>query len=304
LEGGKGGKGNAAFCTPIRKSPSFSQQGEKTEAKKIVLELKIIADVGIIGFPNAGKSTFLSVISRAKPKIADYPFTTLSPNLGIVTHKGESFAAADIPGLIEGAALGQGLGHKFLRHIERTRMLIHIIDISGSEGRDPLQDYKTINKELSAYSKTLSKLPQIVAANKMDLPGAKENFDKFKAARKNIKLFPCSAITKSGISEILDECIQMLKTLPPLKPVEYTPFTYWQESDDLFEIVKISKGVFEVKGGLVQTLIRNITLDDWDSFNYFQRQLKQRGVIAKLKEAGAVTNDTVIIGDIEFDFID
>lgn len=303
LEGGRGGKGNASFCTSTRKSPSFSQQGEKTEAKKIILELKLIADVGIIGFPNAGKSTFLSVVSRAKPKIANYPFTTLAPNLGVVSHKGESFIAADIPGLIEGAAQGQGLGHKFLRHTERTRMLIHIIDMSGSEGRNPIDDYKIINKELAGYSKLLSKLPQIVAANKMDIGGAEQNLKEFVKHYGNITVFPCSAISNKGVGEILDACIDMLSKLPPLKPVDYTPYRYEKAAADLFEIVKLEEDVYEVRGGLVETLIKNITLDDVDSFNYFQRQLKQRGVLQKLKEAGIKNKDTVVVGDVEFEYI-
>jgi GTP-binding protein len=304
LEGGRGGKGNAHFCTPTRKSPSFSQQGEKTEAKKVLLELKIIADVGLIGFPNAGKSTLLSVISQARPKIADYPFTTLFPNLGVVTHKGESFVAADIPGLIEGASEGLGLGHEFLRHIERTRMLIHVVDMSGREGRDPYSDYEIINKELACYSKELAALPQIVAANKMDLPDSKDNLHKFTSKAKDVNVYACSAATGGGVENILDACISKLKTLPKPKPMEFEPFIYEKATSEGFEIIKIAENIYEVKGGTVKTLIKNITLDDIDSFNYFQKQLKDIGINAALKRAGAKNGDTVIIGDVEFELID
>lgn len=304
LEGGLGGKGNAGFCTSTRKSPSFSQQGEKTEVKQVFLELKIIADVGIIGFPNAGKSTLLSVISGAKPKIADYHFTTLSPNLGVVSYKNESFVAADIPGLIEGAAEGQGLGHEFLRHIERTRMLIHVVDLSGREGRDPYEDYTIINSELSSYSKELANLPQIVAANKIDLPLAQENLQQFKENLKGTPVFTCSAVTKSGIEDILNAVITKLKSLPKTKPMEFEPFVYQKNPTEGFEVIELESGVFEVKGGTINSFIKNITLDDIDSFNYFQKQLKERKIIKALRNAGAKNGDTVIVGDVEFDFVE
>lgn len=304
LEGGRGGKGNASFCTSTRKSPSFAQQGEKTEPRKVALELKLIADVGLVGFPNAGKSSLLSAISEARPKIAGYPFTTLSPNLGVVNHKGESFVAADIPGLIEGAAQGQGLGHQFLRHIERTRMLVHVIDMSGIEGRDPIEDYRIIRGELSSYSEDLAKLPQIIAANKMDIPEAEENLKRFKKEIKGVKIFPCSAAARQGIGAILDECVGMLKVLPKPQPLRFDPFVLEVKRDDSFEVDKLEQGVFEVRGGLVEILKKNITLSDYDSFNYFQKQLRERGVIEKLREAGAKDGDTIIIGDTEFDFVE
>lgn len=303
LQGGLGGKGNASFCTSTRKSPSFCQQGEKTEFKKVLLELKIIADVGLIGFPNAGKSTLLSVISQARPKIANYHFTTLSPNLGVVKYKGEDFVAADIPGLIKGAAQGQGLGHEFLRHIERTRMLLHVVDMSGIEGRDPYQDYLTINNELNSYSKDLSKLPQIIIANKMDIESSKDNLEKFKQNVKE-KIYPCSAIAKNGIEIILDNIIEKLKSLPKAKPIEFEPFVYEKAKDNSYEIVALSEGIFEIKGNMVKNLIKNITLNDIDSFNYFQKMLKDKGVIEKLRKAGAQNGDTVVLGDIEFDFVE
>jgi len=304
LEGGRGGKGNAGFCTPTRKAPSFSQQGEKTEPKKVLLELKLIADVGLVGFPNAGKSSLLAAVSDAPPKIANYHFTTLTPNLGVVSHKDESFVAADIPGLIEGASQGQGLGHQFLRHIERTRMLVHVIDMSGIEGRDPCRDFEIINDELASYSEDLSKLPQIVAANKMDIPGAEENLKRFKDKLKGVKVFPCSAVARQGLSPILDECIRMLKTLPKPEPLRFEPFVFAKPRDDSFEVAKLEDGVFEVRGGLVDILSKNVTLDDYHSFNYFQKQLKDRGVIDRLREMGARDGDTIIIGDTEFDFLE
>lgn len=304
LEGGRGGKGNANFCTPRRKSPSFCQQGDTIETKNILLELKTIADVGLVGFPNAGKSTLLSIISQARPKIANYPFTTLSPNLGVVKHKDYSFIAADIPGLIEGASNGLGLGHEFLRHIERTRMIIHIVDMSGSDGREPLSDYKIINKELKKYSRDLSRLPQVVMANKMDIYGAEDNLKTFKEnIPKNVKVFPASALTTAGVDKLLDAVIEKLQILPKVKPLEFEPFVYEKIDNTLFNIEKLNSNVYEVTGSLVDTLVKNITLDDIDSYNYFQRQIKQRGVIEKLYEAGAKQGDSIIMGEVEFEFI-
>jgi GTP-binding protein len=304
LEGGRGGKGNASFCTSTRKAPSFAQQGEKTEPRKVLLELKLIADVGLVGFPNAGKSSLLAAISNARPKIANYHFTTLTPNLGVVSHREESFVAADIPGLIERASQGQGLGHQFLRHIERTRMLIHVIDMSGIEGRDPCRDFEIINGELGSYSEDLANMPQIVAANKMDIPEAEENLRRFREKVRGVKVFPCSAATRQGLSPILDECIQMLKILPKPQPLRFEPFMFTEKRDDSFEVSKLEEGVFEVRGGLVDILAKNVTLDDYHSFNYFQRQLTDRGVIDKLREMGAKNGDTIIIGDTEFDFVE
>lgn len=305
LAGGRGGRGNANFCTARRQSPSFCQQGEKTDVRTVLLELKTIADVGLVGFPNAGKSTLLSVISQARPKIANYPFTTLSPNLGVVRHKGTSFLAADIPGLIEGASEGTGLGHEFLRHIERTRMIIHVIDMSGGDGRDPLSDYIIINKELEKYGDDLASLAQIVMANKMDIPGAEENLKAFKQSiPKNVKVIAASAVTLMGIGQLLDAVIEKLKDLPKAEPLRFEPFVYSKADNTVFEIIKDDDGVYEITGGVVETLSKNITLDDIDSFNYFQKQLKTRGIIDKLYEAGAKHGDTVIMGDIEFEFIE
>ena len=227
LEGGHGGKGNKKFCTSRRHAPHFSQKGERTEVRRVVFELKVIADVGLVGFPNVGKSTMLSKISGAKPKIANYHFTTLSPNLGVVRHNDEDFVVADIPGLIEGAANGAGLGIEFLRHIERTRMLVHVVDISGVEGRDPLDDFEKINAELSGYSEQLAKLEQIVVLNKCDVFGADENVKRFvKKYGKKYEIVKASALSGEGVEELLDKVSEKLKTLPPLKPLEFEPFVY------------------------------------------------------------------------------
>ena len=302
-EGGAGGKGNVKFCTSRRHAPHFSQQGVKTEQKRVTLELKTIADVGLLGFPSVGKSTLLSKISGARPKIAAYHFTTLSPNLGVVTHYDEQFVVADIPGLIEGAAEGAGLGHEFLRHVERTRMLVHIVDMSGGEGRSPIDDYKKINLELKKYNKELAEVPQVIVANKMDEQGAEENLKEFKKKIKK-KVYPISALFEEGISEMLDGVFETLKTLPPLKPLEENVFAYEKRSEDEFSIVKDEDGAFVVIGPLVDLLSRNVVLNDMDSLAYMQKTLKQKGVFKALKEKGIRDNDTVVIGEIEFDYLE
>ncbi|MBO6262996.1 MAG: GTPase ObgE [Clostridia bacterium] len=306
LEGGSGGKGNVRFCTSRRHAPHFSQTGEKTEIKKVILELKTIADVGLIGFPNVGKSTLLSKISGAKPKIADYHFTTLSPNLGVVKHYDDSFVCADIPGLIEGAADGAGLGIEFLRHIERTRMLVHLVDISGIEGRDPYEDYKQINKELKKYSKELAKRPQIIVLNKCDIYGADENIKAFKK-RLNYrhKVFTVSAVKGEGLKELIDEIMKILSTLPAPKPIEHEEFKYEKANPTEYNIEYDKEdNVYIVDGPIVKLLTRNVVLNDMDSLAYMQKTLKYYGVIDGLRRKGAKDGDTVIIGDIEFDFVD
>ncbi len=304
MSGGKGGKGNARFTTSRRHCPHFAQKGEKTEIKRVNLELKVIADVGLIGFPNVGKSTLLSKISGAKPKIANYHFTTLSPNLGVVNYYDDSFVAADIPGLIEGAADGLGLGHDFLRHIERTRLLCHVIDISGIEGRNPIEDYKAINKELKTYSKTLSSLKQIIVLNKCDIFGAEENVKEFKSKVKGKKILTVSALTGEGKEELIKILSEELKTIPVYEPMEDSGFNYDKEKDDSFEIYIDDDGAYVVIGDLVKTLIRNVVIDDMDSMAYMQKVLRNKGVIKKLRELGCKDGDVVVIGDIEFDFID
>ena len=304
LQGGKGGRGNWHFKTSRRQSPSFAEHGVKTQEYEVTLELKTIADVGLIGFPNVGKSTLLSVVSDAKPKIANYHFTTLSPNLGVVCYHEQTFVVADIPGLIEGASDGAGLGHSFLRHIERTRLLVHVLDMSGSENRDPISDFELINNEIFRYDPALRQLPMIVAANKMDMPDSQANLQRFLQKYGNYKVVPMMAIIHEGVDELVTTIADILQTLPPLQPIEYTPTKLQKEISDDFAIDVLDKDVFEVTGGLVDELSRKVNLDDYDSFRYFQKVLRDRGVIDKLRKLGAVDGSTVIVGDIEFEFVD
>lgn len=303
-EGGRGGKGNVRFTTSRRHAPNFAQKGEKTEPHTLILELKVIADVGIIGFPNVGKSTLLSKISAARPKIANYHFTTLSPNLGVVKYYDNSFVAADIPGLIEGAAQGAGLGHDFLRHIERTRMLLHVVDISGCEGRDPIEDFKLINSELLSYSKVLASLPQVIALNKCDVSGAEENIKAFKKKySKRYKIFPITAVNGDGTDKLIEGVFDILKELPPVKRIESDEnFTYTKSGNLDFEIY-MDGDAYVVVGSLVDMLCRNVSLDDPDSMAYFQKILREKGVVSELRKMGLKDNDTVIVGDVEFDFV-
>ena len=293
------------FTTARRHAPNFAQKGEKTDLHILLLELKVIADVGIIGFPNVGKSTLLSKISAAKPKIANYHFTTLSPNLGVVKYYENSFVAADIPGLIEGAAQGAGLGHDFLKHIERTRMLVHVIDISGSEGRDPKEDFKQINKELKGYSEKLASLPQIIALNKCDVFGAEENVKAFKRSYgRRYKIFPITAVNGEGTRELIEGILEILKDLPPVAPVEADEsFTYKKSGNLDYDIYVDENGAYVVVGTLVDMLCRNVSLSDPDSMAYFQKILREKGVISRLNQMGIKEKDTVVVGDVEFDFI-
>ncbi|MCD7729230.1 MAG: GTPase ObgE [Clostridia bacterium] len=303
-EGGRGGKGNTRFTTARRHAPNFAQKGEKTDIHTLVLELKVIADVGIIGFPNVGKSTLLSKISAARPKVANYHFTTLSPNLGVVKYYDNSFVAADIPGLIEGASSGAGLGHDFLRHIERTRMLLHVVDISGVEGRDPIEDFVKINAELAGYSQKLASLPQVIALNKCDIFGAEENIKAFKKKYgKKYKIFTISAINAGGTEELVKALFEMLQTLPPVAREEVDElFTYRKSGNLEFEIY-MDGDAYVVVGTLVDMLCRNVSLDDPESMAYFQKILREKGVISRLEAMGAKEKDTVVVGDVEFDFI-
>ena len=304
LQGGDGGKGNAKFTNSRRHTPHFSQTGEKTETKQVILELKTIADVGLVGFPNVGKSTVLSKITRARPKIANYHFTTLSPNLGVCDYYDNQFVIADIPGLIEGASEGAGLGIEFLRHIERTRMLVHVVDISGVEGRDPYEDYLKINAELKSYSKTLGKLKQIIAANKLDIYGAEENFKEFKKkiGRKH-KIIEISAITGKGLDQLKKAVYEQLEKLPPVKPLEFEEFNYVKPERLSYEIFKEGE-TFVIVGTLVDVLKRNVVMDDMNSLAYMHKVLWDRGIIKQLREMGATDKSTVIIGGEEFEFID
>lgn len=302
LKGGKGGKGNARFCTPTRRSPAFAENGIPVLERKIRLELKTIADIGLIGYPNVGKSTLLSVISAARPKIANYPFTTLSPNLGAVTHYDDSFIVADIPGLIEGAAEGVGLGHSFLRHVERVRLLVHLVDISGSEGRDPVADYKMIRKELKRYSKDLYKLPEILVANKCDLLEDEAKVTELEQYS-NKKVLKISAATTDGIKALLDEMSNTLKDLPQIEPMKFVPFEYEKTDTDSYTIEK-RDDVYYVGGGFIDNLARKVYLDDLESFVFFQRKMREKGIIEDLRNQGAQEGDTVCVLDVEFTLTD
>ena len=303
LKGGCGGKGNARFKSSRRKAPRFSQTGEVTDEHAVTLELKTIADVGLVGYPNVGKSTLLSVISSAKPKIANYHFTTLSPNLGVVKRYDGAFVVADIPGLIEGAGDGVGLGTEFLRHVDRTRLIVHVVDISGSEGRDPVADYRTINAELKKYDKRLASLPQIVALNKADLLMDDEAVKNFRRhVRKPIYLI--SGATRQGIDALLDAVYDKLQTLPPAEKLDYEPFEYERRDTTGFTVTRDDDGGFDVGGGLVEVLARNVVLDSYDSFRYFQKKLKETGIIKALRKAGAKDGDTVRVLDIEFEYVE
>ncbi len=303
LVGGEGGKGNAKFKNSRRHAPHFSQTGEKTETKQVILELKTIADVGLVGFPNVGKSTILSKITKARPKIANYHFTTLSPNLGVCDVYDEQFTIADIPGLIEGASEGAGLGISFLRHIERTRMLVHVVDISGVEGRDAYEDYLKINGELKAYDKKLAKIKQLIVANKCDMFGAEEKLKEFKAKLGRKKVVPISAITGEGLDELKQEIMKILAKLPPLKPLEFEEFNYVKPDRLDWDIVREGETFFVV-GTLVDVLKRNVVMDDPHSLAYLQKVLKDRGIIAELRKMGANEKSTVVIAGEEFEFVD
>jgi len=304
LHGGRGGKGNAKFATSTRQAPRFAQPGQKTLEYEVELELKSIADVGLVGLPSVGKSTILSVLTAAKPKIAAYHFTTLSPNLGVASRHNRSFVLADIPGLIEGAAEGVGLGHDFLRHIERTRMLVHVVDISGSELRDPIEDYEKINDELKKFSPLLAEIPQLVAANKTDLPEAEENLAKFRKAYPDVEVFPVSAATTQGFEALLDRVVQVLDTLPPVLRYEETDLVEGSAYEPGFHITRGDDGVFEVTGGDVEKLLDTTDPDDEISMRRFQQMLVKNGIIAALREMGAKDGDGIRLGEWEFDFIE
>ena len=308
LSGGRGGKGNSHFATSTRQAPRFAQDGEKGEEKELILELKMLADVGLIGFPNVGKSTFLSVVTDATPKIADYHFTTLEPNLGVVkSDYGDSFVIADIPGIIEGASEGTGLGLKFLRHIERTRLLLHVIDVSGIEGRNPVEDFKTINEELKKYSEKLSKRKQIIVANKIDIMQDESLLNDLEkmAKEKDIEIFKISGATGEGVKELLNRVTEVLKVLPKedLVDVEDIKKVYTLKDEDEFTITK-DKDMYIVDGPAVQRIMRKVNLEDNESMYYFQKCLRELGVNEKLKEAGVKEGDTVKVVDWELEWYD
>ena len=300
LIGGQGGKGNARFKSSRRQAPGFSQKGEPTHEHAVVLELKTIADVGLVGFPNAGKSTLLSVLTRANPKIANYPFTTLSPNLGVCVGDDFSFTIADIPGLIEGASDGAGLGHHFLRHVDRTRLIVHVVDVSSSDGRDPVSDYNTVNAELFKYNPELADVPQIIALNKID-SADQAAIDSFKSHVKG-EIYEISGITHRGLDSLKRAVTDKLRALPPPKPIEFEPFSYPDADPDSFALSLGDDGVFVLEGGLIERLGRMVVLDDRDSFMYFQRRLDDAGVTKALRNAGIKNGDTVRILDTEFKY--
>lgn len=305
-KGGGGGFGNVHFATPTRQVPRFAKPGQKGQSLEVQLELKLLADVGLLGFPNVGKSTFLSQVSDAKPKIANYHFTTLEPNLGVVNMgPEESFVIADIPGLIEGAHEGIGLGHQFLRHVERTRLLIHVVDVSGIEGRNPIDDFDTINAELVSYSPVLAKKMQIVAANKTDLQMNSELKDEFLAEMKKrgFTVFEISAATRSGVTELINYAYETLKTIPKLPICEIEEVFLQDTKEELpFEVTK-DGDVFVVEGSYIEYLMNSTNFDDSESLQYFQNTLKRKGIIEALEKAGIQEGDTVRMYELEFDFV-
>ncbi len=304
LKGGKGGWGNQHFATPTRQAPNFAKPGIKTNIRTLRLELKTIADVGLIGYPNVGKSSILSVVTSARPKVGNYHFTTLTPNLGIVRRFGKDIVLADIPGLIEGASEGAGLGHDFLRHIERTRLLIHVLDISGSEGRNPSEDLKQINAELNNYG-DLGQRPQIIVCNKTDLPGAEEYLPQIRSIAKaeGWPVFAVSAATHEGFEELLDETARQLESLPPVLHYQEQEEPQENVQPDEFT-VELEEGVYVVSGSGMERLIESVNFDDQESLNWFHRTLRRLGVIDELRAAGAREGSSVRIADMEFDFVE
>lgn len=301
LKGGVGGKGNSKFATSTRKAPYFSQQGEPTKEYELVLELKTIADVGLVGFPNVGKSTILSVISNARPKIANYHFTTLSPNLGIVREHDSEFIIADIPGLIEGASEGMGLGHAFLRHIERVRLIVHVVDISQFDGRSAIDDYFKIRKELEKFSPILSKKPEIICLNKIDLVNNREIVDDF-LSKIDKEAVEISAVVKTNIDELIQKVNSKLKILPLIDKIEEDDFVFEQENREELFVKKIAHDTFEITGGFVDHLMRNVVVSDFESLAYMQNKLREKGIMKELDRLGATSSSTVIISDIVFSY--
>ncbi len=304
LRGGRGGHGNARFATATRQAPNFAKPGIKTLWHEFVLELRTIADVGLVGFPNAGKSSLLARITAARPKIANYPFTTLQPNLGIAQHKGQSFAIADIPGLIEKASEGAGLGFAFLRHVERTRLLLHVVDASGQEARDPVDDFTTVNEELRRYGQ-LDERAQIVVANKIDLPDSHKHLDALKQAAGDRPFFAVSAATGEGLHELLDGVVELLSTLPVLEPIHEEEF-FEEERMIGWEAEQLDEGLFAVTGGSMDSLLDAVNFDSYQSMTWFHRTLRASGVIDRLRELGAREGDTIRIGEdgMEFDYVE
>lgn len=307
--GGKGGRGNAHFATSTRQIPKFAKPGFRGDEYEVMLELKLIADVGLVGFPNVGKSTLISVVSAAKPKIANYHFTTLMPVLGVVKiEEGKSFVMADIPGLIEGASEGVGLGHEFLRHVERCRLIVHVIDVSGSEGRDPIEDFKAINHELENFSMELAEAPQIVAANKSDM-ATPEQIERLRnyVEDQGLLFYEISAATTKGTKELMYGVWERLSVLPPVKQFEAQPLTQEELDDKLISKkdfrVTVEDDVYFVEADWLLDILRTANMDDYSSLQYFQNVLRTSGIIDKLEEMGIEEGDTVSIFDFEFEYL-
>ena len=306
LKGGRGGRGNSHFATATRQAPRFSEDGDKGEEKEVILELKLLADVGLLGFPNVGKSTLLKAVTDAKPKIANYHFTTIVPNLGVVkTKTGDGFVIADIPGIIEGASEGIGLGIQFLRHVERTRLLLHFLDVSGIEGRNPIEDFYAINEELKKYSEKLSTRKQIIVANKTDIMQDEKLLKQVEelAKKEGLELYKISAATKEGVEELIDHVTDVLKTLPKeeLFEIEDKKVYTLEDKKDDWEI-KEEDGVFIVTGRAIQRLMGRVNIEDNESMYYLQKSLKNMGIDAKLKEMGVCQGDTVILDGWELEW--
>ncbi|WP_191567028.1 GTPase ObgE [Metabacillus idriensis] len=311
-KGGRGGRGNSRFATPSNPAPELSENGEPGQERNIIMELKLLADVGLVGFPSVGKSTLLSIVSSARPKIAEYHFTTLVPNLGVVeTGDGRSFVMADLPGLIEGAHEGVGLGHQFLRHIERTRVIVHVIDMSSGEGRDPYEDYLTINEELKEYNLRLTERPQIIVANKMDMPESQDNLAAFKEKLEDdLPIFPISAVTREGVRDLLFEIMNTIEKTPefPLYEEEDLSdhrvlYKFDKEAAE-FEITRDSDGTFVVSGEKVEYLFKMTNFLREESIRRFSRQLRGMGVDEALRQKGAKDGDIVRLLEFEFEFIE
>ena len=306
-KGGRGGWGNAHYATPTRQVPRFAKSGLKGEERDVILELKLLADVGLVGFPNVGKSTLLSVTSNARPKIANYHFTTLYPNLGVIyIQEGVSFVMADIPGIIEGAAEGAGLGHDFLRHIDRCRLLVHVVDVSGSEDRDPIEDFDAICEELKNYSVDLSNRPMIVAANKIDLMMPEsDNLERLRAhvEAKGYEMYEISAGTTQGTRHLMQVVAEKLRTLPPVTIYEPEYVVPMVQTGDYGEFdIQHENNVWVVSGMWIERMVGNINFDDYESRNYFDQLLRKSGLFAKLEEMGIQDGDVVSIDDLEFEY--
>ncbi|KIY22362.1 GTPase ObgE [Mesobacillus subterraneus] len=314
VKGGRGGRGNSRFATPANPAPELSEKGEPGQEREIMMELKLLADVGLVGFPSVGKSTLLSVVSAARPKIAEYHFTTIAPNLGMVeTEDGRSFVLADLPGLIEGAHSGVGLGHQFLRHIERTRVIIHVIDMAATEGRDPYEDYLTINNELKEYNLRLTERPQVIVANKMDMPNAEENLKVFKEKVGDEHLvFPISAVTREGLRELIFAVADLIDQTPefPLMEEEVlendeTRVMYKHvKAEQEFQITREPDGTFVISGDSIERLFKMTDFSRDESVQRFARQMRGMGIDDALRERGAKDGDTVKLLEYEFEFVE